>query len=238
MNDKIRCLLVDDEPMAIDILKTHLSKIKKVNIVGTCNNATEAFNLISIEQIDLIFLDINMPGISGISFAKTINSSIKIIFTTAYREYAVDGFDLHAVDYLLKPISYERLLDAITNYSNVHQKSSSQILENEEALRFIFIRVDRRMVKIIFEDILCIESLSDYLKIHLQNKEVLVVRETITNISEKLPSQEFLRIHRSFIINTSKIDSYNNEEILIEGRSLPLSRSYKEQVLNYLNNFQ
>ncbi|SDS40717.1 DNA-binding response regulator, LytR/AlgR family [Gillisia sp. Hel1_33_143] len=238
MNDKIRCLLVDDEPMAIDILKTHLSKIKKVNIVGTCNNATEAFNLISIEQIDLIFLDINMPGISGISFAKTINSSIKIIFTTAYREYAVDGFDLHAVDYLLKPISYERLLDAITNYSNVHQKSSSQILENEEALRFIFIRVDRRMVKLIFEDILYIESLSDYLKIHLQNKEVLVVRETITNISEKLPSQEFLRIHRSFIINTSKIDSYNNEEILIEGRSLPLSRSYKEQVLNYLNNFQ
>jgi len=238
MKDKIHCLLVDDEPMAIDILKTHLSKIDKVNIVGTCSNATEAFNLISIEQIDLIFLDINMPGISGISFAKTINSSIKIIFTTAYREYAVDGFDLHAVDYLLKPISYERLLDAITNYSTVHQKSSSEILENEEAFHFIFIRVDRRMVKLIFEDILYIESLSDYLKIHLQNKEVLVVRETITNISEKLPSQEFLRIHRSFIINTSKIDSYNNEEILIEGRSLPLSRSYKEQVLNYLNNFQ
>jgi len=238
MKGKIQCLLVDDEPMAIDILKTHLSKIDKVNIVGTCRNATEAFNLISNEQVDLIFLDINMPGISGISFAKTINSSIKIIFTTAYREFAVDGFNLHAVDYLLKPISYERLLDAINNYSTIHQKSSSLISENEEHLNFIFIRVDRRMVKLIFEDILYIESLSDYLKIHLQNKEVLVVRETITNISEKLPSQEFLRIHRSFIINTSKIDSYNNEEILIEGRSLPLSRSYKEQVLNYLNNFQ
>ena len=154
MIKNIRCLLVDDEPMAIDILKTHLSKIDKVNIISTCSNATEAFNLISNEQVDLIFLDINMPGISGISFAKSINSSIKIIFTTAYREFAVDGFNLHAVDYLLKPISFERLLDAINNYSTIHIKSSSQISESEEPINFIFIRVDRRMVKLIFEEIL------------------------------------------------------------------------------------
>lgn len=238
MKDKIKCILVDDEPMAIDILKTHLSKIEKVKIIGTCSNATEAFNLIGNEKIDLIFLDINMPGISGISFAKSINSSIKIIFTTAYREFAVDGFNLHAVDYLLKPISYERLLDAINNYSATHQKSTSPLSESEEPLSFIFIRVDRRMVKLIFEDILCVESLSDYLKIHLKDNEVLVIRDTITNIANKLPAQQFLRIHRSFIVNINEISSYNNEEIIIQEKSLPISRSFKEHVISYLNNFQ
>lgn len=235
MNENISCLLVDDEPMAIDILKNHLSKIEKATIVGTCSNATEAFNLINKQQIDLIFLDINMPGISGISFAKSINKSIKIIFTTAYREFAIDGFNLHAVDYLLKPISFERLLDAFNNFSETHRKLSTSEIEVEEPT-FIFIRVDRRMVKLIFDEILFIESLSDYLKIHLQNEDVLVIRETITKIAIKLPSKQFLRIHRSFIINLNKIKSYNNEEILIREKSFPISRSYKEHVLNFLNN--
>ena len=111
MSDKIRCIIVDDEPVALDILENHLSKIDKIDIIGRCRNATEAFNMINANKTDLIFLDINMPGISGISFAKSINKNIKIIFTTAYREYAIEGFDLHAVDYLLKPISFDRLLD-------------------------------------------------------------------------------------------------------------------------------
>lgn len=238
MSENIRCLLVDDEPMAIDILKNHLSKIEKVTIAGTCRNATEAFNLINQQQVDLIFLDINMPGISGISFAKSINKTIKIIFTTAYREFAVDGFNLHAVDYLLKPISFERMLDALNNFSETHRKSPSSKIDEEEQSPFIFIRVDRRMVKLIYEDIIFIESLSDYLKIHLKNDEVLVIRETITNIADKLPSQQFLRIHRSFIINLDRIESYNNEEILIKEKSFPISRSYKEQVLLTLNRYQ
>ncbi len=238
MKDKIKCILVDDEPMAIDILKTHLSKIEKVKIIGTCNNATEAFNIIGNEQIDLIFLDINMPGISGISFAKSIHSSIKIIFTTAYREYAIDGFNLHAVDYLLKPISYERLLDALNNFSETYNHLSNSKIQKEELPPFIFIRVDRRMVKLIFGEILYIESLSDYLKIHLLKGGNLVIRETITNISEKLPSKQFFRIHRSFIININEIESFSNEEVIIRSNSLPISRSYKEQVHNYLNSFK
>ena len=120
MPDKIRCIIVDDEPVALDILENHISKIDKIEMVGRCKNATDAFNMINAQQVDLIFLDINMPGFSGISFAKSINKSIKIIFTTAYREYAIEGFDLHAVDYLLKPISFNRLLDAINNYQEVH----------------------------------------------------------------------------------------------------------------------
>lgn len=238
MKEPINCIVVDDEPMAIDILKTHLSKIEDVTILATCKNASEAFNVINKQEVDLIFLDINMPGISGISFAKSINRSIKIIFTTAYREFAVDGFNLHAVDYLLKPISFERLLDALNNFSEIHRKSANSTIKEETQPSFIFIRVDRRMLKLIFDEILFIESLSDYLKIHLQNNEVVVLRETITNIADKMPSIQFLRIHRSFIINIKEVVSYNNEEIVIKDKSLPISRSYKEQVLTYLNNFQ
>lgn len=238
MKEPINCIVVDDEPMARDILKTHLSKIEDVTILATCKNASEAFNVINKQEVDLIFLDINMPGISGISFAKSINRSIKIIFTTAYREFAVDGFNLHAVDYLLKPISFERLLDALNNFSEIHRKSANSTIKEETQASFIFIRVDRRMLKLIFDEILFIESLSDYLKIHLQNNEVVVLRETITNIADKMPSIQFLRIHRSFIINIKEVVSYNNEEIVIKDKSLPISRSYKEQVLTYLNNFQ
>jgi len=165
----INCILVDDEPVALDIMENHLSKIENIHILGRCTNATEAFNIISKENVHLIFLDINMPGISGISFAKSINKDLKIIFTTAYREYAVDGFDLHAVDYLLKPISFERLLDAINNYRKNHsQKEIVKIAEKEA--EFIFVKIDRQMVKIDFEHLLYIESYADYLKIHLLNE--------------------------------------------------------------------
>ncbi len=234
----IKCLLVDDEPMALDILKNHLFKIEKVQIVDTCNNATEAFNVLNTQEIDLIFLDINMPGISGISFAKSVNKSIKIIFTTAYREFAVDGFNLHAVDYLLKPISFERLLDSLNNFIEIHQNSEKSIQIEESQNQFIFIRVDRRMLKLNFEDILYIESLSDYLKIHLNTKHVIVTRETISNIHEKLSKKRFIRIHRSFIINLNKIDSFSNEEIIIQKKSLPISRSYKDNVISFLSSFQ
>ena len=135
MPDKIRCIIVDDEPVALDILENHISKIDKIEMVGRCKNATDAFNMINAQQVDLIFLDINMPGFSGISFAKSINKSIKIIFTTAYREYAIEGFDLHAVDYLLKPISFNRLLDAISNFQEVHFNKSISEKESEELFK-------------------------------------------------------------------------------------------------------
>ena len=170
MSDKIRCIIVDDEPVALDILENHLSRIDKIKIIGRCKNATEAFNMINVNKTDLIFLDINMPGISGISFAKSINRKIKIIFTTAYREYAIEGFDLHAVDYLLKPISLDRLLDAVNNYQEVHFRDQEQVNRNENNSDFIFVKIDRKMQKIDFSKILWIESLSDYLKIETFEK--------------------------------------------------------------------
>ncbi len=237
MSDKIRCIIVDDEPVALDILENHLSRIDKIEIIGRCRNATEAFNMINANKTDLIFLDINMPGISGISFAKSINRNIKIIFTTAYREYAIEGFDLHAVDYLLKPISFNRLLDAVHNFQEVHLNDPGQINQSEKNADFIFVKIDRKMHKIDFSKILWIESLSDYLKIET-TEGTKVTRETISSIEEKLPDTKFLRIHRSFIISIDKIQSYSYEEAIIENKSIPISRTYKEKVIQTLGKFQ
>ena len=228
----INCIIVDDEPVALDILENHLSKIDDVSILARCKSATDAFNIISKENVQLIFLDINMPEISGISFAKSINKNIQIIFTTAYREYALEGFNLHAVDYLLKPISFERLLDAINNYRKNHAEKETIIIPEKES-EFIFVKIDRQMVKINFNELLFIESYSDYLKIHLLT-DTKITRETITAIEEKLPKSKFIRTHRSFIISIDKIESYTNEQLVIQQKSIPISRSFKEQVLEKL----
>lgn len=236
MTKPISCIIVDDESMARDIIATHLSRIKNIEVVAQCKNAIEAFNFINNNAVDLIFLDINMPEISGIAFAKSINKSIKIIFTTAYRDYAVEGFDLQAVDYLLKPIPFERLLKAVNRYFEVnakHLKNESNQLDDND---FIFVRSDRRMLKITFKDILYIESLSDYIKIHL-TETCVVTRETISAIEAKLPQKDFLRIHRSYIVSLAKIQSFTNEEITVNRKALPISRSYKKDVLNHLENF-
>ncbi|WP_299189049.1 LytTR family DNA-binding domain-containing protein [uncultured Aquimarina sp.] len=235
MSSKISCIIVDDEPTARDIIASHIAKIDRLEVVAICNSALEAFNHINSEQVDLIFLDINMPEISGISFAKSINKEIKIIFTTAYREYAIEGFDLHAVDYLLKPISFERLLNAVNNYFETHHKVSSTKTPETVLNDFIFVRSDRRMKKIDFSEIIYIESYNDYLKIHCDNATI-VTRETISNIEAKLPVKQFMRTHRSFIISIKKIDSFSNEELVLNNKSIPISRNYKTEVLNRLEN--
>ncbi|MBL4939321.1 MAG: response regulator transcription factor [Lutibacter sp.] len=233
----INCIIVDDEPIAREILESHLLKIEAINIVATCKNAIEAFNELNSSTIDLIFLDINMPEISGLSFVKSINKNIKVIFTTAYREYAVDGFNLQAVDYLLKPISFERLLQAVNKYldENITVLNEFEQDMKEVLSDFIFVRSDRKMVKINFSEIDYIESFSDYIKIHLEDK-IIVTRETISNIEAKLPQKEFLRIHRSFIVSIAKIESFTNEFIEIRKKAIPISRSYKKDVLSRLEN--
>jgi two-component system LytT family response regulator len=237
MTSKIRCIIVDDEPVARDILENHLGKIDAIDVVGNCKSAIEAFNVISIEKVDLIFLDINMPEISGLSFAKSINKNIKIIFTTAYREYAVDGFDLQAVDYLLKPISFERLLQGVNKYLNENATVQPDVEEEivSEKNESFFVRADRKMIKICFDEILFIESLADYIKIHLTDKTV-VTRETISNIEAKLPQKDFIRVHRSFIVSLQAITSFTNELVEIGKKQIPISRTYKNSVLARLGN--
>ncbi|MCY2686989.1 LytR/AlgR family response regulator transcription factor [Salinimicrobium sp. TH3] len=235
MAEKIVCIIVDDEPTAREIIAEHLSKIDNITIVGSCVKANEAFTLINSHKVDLIFLDINMPEISGLSFARTINKDIKIIFTTAYREYAVDGFDLQAVDYLLKPISFDRLYRAVNSFYNIHFKNHRlQVQEKNEVQNdFMFVRSDRKMIKINFTEICYIESLNDYLKIHTRTENI-VIRETMSNIEKELPESRFIRTHRSFIVSLSALESYTNEYLEIKGKAIPISRSYKSSVLEKL----
>jgi DNA-binding LytR/AlgR family response regulator len=232
----ICCLIIDDEAVARGIIENHLSKMDNVVVASSCSNAIEAFNYINNHKIDLVFLDINMPEISGISFAKSINKDVKIIFTTAYRDFAVEGFELQAVDYLMKPISFDRLLKAVNNYFDIYSNNKSVEKTDTNKNDFMFVRSERRMVKIDFESIIYIESYSDYIKIHLVN-ETVVTRETISAIEAKLPNKKFLRIHRSYIIALKHISSFTNEEITVNNIALTISRSYKKDVLQILEKF-
>ncbi len=225
MSNKLQCVVVDDEPMAVEIIVSYIEKTPNLELVSTCKNATEAIAFMQDFSADVYFLDINMPEISGLSLAIIIDKKAQIIFTTAYRDYAVDGFNLNVVDYLLKPISYDRFLQSV-------QKIDTTKNENKTS-DFMFVRADRKMVKIDFDAILYIESLSDYVQIYTSENKI-ITRETISNLEQKLPKNKFLRIHRSYIISLKNITSYTNEFIEIKNKALPISRSYKETVLQKL----
>jgi len=237
MDKPANCIIVDDEPVAREILENHLERIETINIVASCKSAIEAFKIINTYPVDLIFLDINMPDISGLSFAKSMSKEYKVIFTTAYREYAVDGFDLRAVDYLLKPISFERLLQGVNKFFEesstiVHRQTGEIRFEKENS---IFVRSDRKMVKVNFKDIVFIESLSDYIKIHIEGQKVLVTRDTLSNIEARLPVSDFIRIHRSFIVSIDKIKTFTSDTIGIGKHEVPISRSYRDAVIEKLS---
>ena len=223
----IKCVIVDDEPTARDILQILISQIEGIDIVFSCKNASEALSVLNENSIDLLFLDINMPGMSGISLAKSIPKKTKTIFTTAYREYAIDGFDLQAVDYLLKPISLGRMQQAIKKYKSENSRSQQNSISPKE---YIIIRSERKMVKINLPEIIYIESLSDYIKIYTETKTI-ITRETITNIDAKLTSTNFIRIHRSFIVSINHINSYTSEFVEINEKAIPISRSYRSSFL-------
>lgn len=225
---KIKCLIVDDEPKAREVLNIYLQDYAELTLVGQCKNAIEAINIMASEKIDLIFLDIEMPEISGLALAKTLNKNTSIIFTTAFRDYAVDGFDLQAIDYLLKPIRPTRFKAAIEKYKS-HTQSPGQDAPKADDSEHLFVRSDRKMVKVVLSDILYIESLSDYLKIHTTNG-LIITRETLTSLEEKLSKHQFLRIHRSFIVNKSQILSFTKDTISIDKTELPISRSFKASV--------
>ena len=232
MPRNLRCVIVDDEPIAREILISFVEKTPNLELIKSCKNATEAIDILQKETVDLFFLDINMPEITGLSLAKIINKKSKIIFTTAYRDYAVDGFNLNVVDYLLKPIAFDRFLQAVQKVFELNTviKTSEEKENNND---FIFVRADRKMIKINFDAILYIESLGDYLKIFTKESSI-ITRETMGNLEAKLPVQKFIRTHRSFIISLSKISSYTNEFIEVKNKAIPMSRSYKESVLQKL----
>jgi two-component system, LytTR family, response regulator len=227
--DKIKCLIVDDEPHAREILELHLAKLDYVRVVGICENAIEALEVIRKNELDLIFLDINMPEVSGLELMKIVGGDVKVIFTTAHREFALEGFELEAVDYLLKPITLEKLAKSVKKY----QALSSAKANTVGNASHIFVRSDRKMVRVNLDEILYIESFSDYVKIHTSDKTI-VTRMLISSLEAQLPARQFLRIHRSTIVAIDKVTAYTNESVEVDGQLLVISRGYKEKATKIL----
>ena len=229
---KIKCLIIDDEPPARDILKKYIAGVELLQLAGECSNAVETLSFLQGNSVDLLFLDIKMPHILGTSFLRTLKNPPKVIFTTAFRKYAVEGFDLNAVDFLLKPISFERFLQAVNKMMQLDIPAPIANPQNEvlpQSRPFLYFRADRKMVKVFLEDILLIESLKDYIKVVTTNK-VIVSKQSISGLEEMLPKDAFIRVHRSFIIALNKIDSYNTDSIEIDKKEIPIGRLFKHEV--------
>jgi len=239
LNKKIRCLIIDDEPPALAVLKKYIAQVTSLELTGTCNSAVEAISFLQSEPVDLLFLDIQMPGLLGTKFIRTLHSPPKVIFTTAYRRFAVEGFELNAVDYLLKPISFDRFLTGVNKVLQLNIQAPIASAKSTETISdqdhpFLYLRADRKMVKVLFNDILFIESLKDYIKIVTTNKTI-ISRQSISSLEEMLPKNAFIRIHRSYIVAINRIDSFNGETIEIAKNELPIGRLFKHDVSNQLS---
>ncbi|KAB1157191.1 response regulator transcription factor [Tenacibaculum aiptasiae] len=236
---KIKCLVVDDEPLAIKLLEKHISKIDALEIVATCNNAIKAFEILNTQEVDLLFLDIKMPNLTGIDFLKTLKSPPKTIFTTAYRDYAIESYDLGVIDYLLKPITFERFFKAVDRYLGDQKKQSQSIQYKEkETDDFMLVKSGNKHHKVIINDILFIESLKDYIKIHTADNKRIVSKYRISEIEQELKKENFLRVHRSYIININKISAFTVNDIEVNSTEIPIGASYKEKVISFLNNWK
>ncbi|MBF9254006.1 response regulator transcription factor [Pontibacter sp. 172403-2] len=239
---KIRCMLVDDEPLALDVLETFIQRLDNLELVCRCSNAVEAYNCLQREHIDLMFLDIQMPKLTGIDFLKSLARPPQVIFTTAYRDYALDSYDLNAADYLLKPIAFERFLKAVAKVTPQEQPVPVTAPASPVAITsapdykeaFIYLKADKKMVKVLLSEILYIESLKDYIRVKTESKEIISYQK-ISFLEEKLPAGKFLRIHRSFIVALDKIQAFSATAVDIGKSEIPIGRFYKTEVLQILN---
>ena len=239
----INVIIVDDEPLALDVLETYIDKIPDLNLVKKCSNALEANAALNEHDIDLMFLDIQMPQLTGIDFLRTLAKPPKVIFTTAYANYAVEGFELNAVDYLLKPISLDRFMKAVN-------KAQEQIsLENKDVAPvaatsggdgedYIFVKADKKLIKVNYSDIVYIEGLKDYVIIRMNSSRIITL-QTMKSLEQKLPVSTFKRIHRSYIVNIQRIQAVQGNMVEVieknQAKHLPIGKNYREELLEIIN---
>lgn len=228
----IRCLAIDDEKLALDLLEDNIRKVPFLQMAGKVNSAMTAMEILQKEKIDLLFLDIQMPDISGIQFLRSLPEKPMVIFTTAFENYALEGFELDVIDYLLKPFSFERFLKAVNKAREYH--SLMEKTGNQPEPDFLFVKSDHRLVRVQFDEILYIESLKDYIKIYTGEKPVITLL-SMKSIEEKLPVKEFLRVHRSFIVNVKKIEVIEKKHFLIMNHEIPIGDNYRENVYTFIN---
>jgi len=232
---KIRCVIIDDEPLAINVIENHLKNFDNIEVVATFNNPLKAYSVLEQEKIDLIFLDINMPQLSGFAFIDNLSHRPLIVITTAYREYAVKSYELNILDYLVKPIPFNRFLKTINKVYQQVYVSSNTGEANIQQEPHIFLKVNKKLIKVNLNDILLIESLKDYIKVMTKLGDH-VVHKSLTAITEELPQSNFIRIHRSYTISINKIDALEGNTVEIANRRIPIGRNYlkltKERILN------
>lgn len=232
-------MIVDDEPPAAETLRTYVSSVSSLHLAVVCSNAIEASNFLQTRPVDLLFLDIQMPHLLGTDLIRTLKNPPRVIFTTAFRKFALDGFELDAVDYLLKPISFERFLKAVnkvmqTRLLPTEPAIARSIDTSSHAVSFINLRVDRKNLKVSLDDILFIEGLKDYVKVVTASK-VIITKQSLSSLEDLLQGRQFLRIHRSFIVSINHISSFTSNTIEIGKHELPISRMYRHEVEKTLN---
>jgi DNA-binding LytR/AlgR family response regulator len=229
-------MVVDDEPLAIEAIEMHIEKFDSLKLVASCTDAIQAFDQLRNARIDLMFLDIQMPEMTGLDFLKSLKNPPKVIFTTAYREYAIQAFDLDVVDYLLKPISFERFMQAINKFYEGIPKdvlTPDSQTSNESKDAFFYVKADKKNIKIKYRDILYIESIKDYVKIVCRNKTI-ISKIMIGSLVEQLPEKFFIRIHRSYVVYIPNIEAFSSISVEVPGKEIPIGRNYKNETLSTL----
>lgn len=232
---KLKCLIVDDEPLALDLIESYVKRTPFLELAGRCASAFEAIEQLDAQPIDLIFLDIQMPDLSGIEFSRTLKDSPRVVFTTAFEEYALEGFKVDALDYLLKPFNYEEFLRAANKAKEWFQLKNGQ-REASESSPFLYVKSEYKLIKINLNDILYFEGLKDYVKIHLtsQDKPILTLM-SLKALEERLPEDQFMRIHRSYIVNLEKIETIERSRIVIGDFAVVVAEQYREKFQDYLS---
>lgn len=231
----IKCLIVDDEPPAREIIRRYIEQVPTLELAGECANAIQAFTFLQPHNVDLMFLDIRMPQLNGNDFLKTLKNPPKVIFTTAYSEYALEGYELDVVDYLMKPIPFDRFLKAVNKaYQQTAIKPEPvNTAEEKKVDSFVYFRADRKMVKVTLRDILYIESMKDYVKVFTING-MIITKQSISSVEAMLPEKEFVRTHRSFIVSTRHIKSFTSDLIEIQDAEIPIGKLFRNEVMKTL----
>jgi two-component system, LytTR family, response regulator LytT len=234
---RIQCIAIDDEPLAVKKIAGYIQKVPFLELVAECRSAYEAMKVLSENSIQLIFIDINMPDLSGMEFVKTLPDKPYIVFTTAYSEYAVEGFQVEAVDYLLKPITFNNFLKAVNKVKKLIELTSNKEKESiSTTADHLFVKSEYKLIRIELDDITYIESQHEYIKIHLNKSKPVMTQISLKAIEEQLPCDRFMRVHRSFIVNLKKVSVIERNRIVFDGKvHIPVSEQYKEKFQEYLN---
>jgi DNA-binding LytR/AlgR family response regulator len=233
-NKTIKCLVVDDEPPAREIIHRYIEQVPVLELAGECANAIQAFTFFQQRPVDLLFLDIRMPQLNGTDFLKALKNPPKVIFTTAYSEYALEGYELDVVDYLVKPITFERFLKSVNKACQLaHLRVDPIVTEERKTESFVYFRADRKMVKVMLQEILYIESMKDYVKVFTTNG-MIITKQSISSVEAMLPEKEFVRTHRSFIVSSRHIKSFTAELIELQNMEIPIGKSFRNEVMKTL----